>query len=71
MDFLQSHQKLAVKIDLKSKLKAALETNKDFASEMVEIETPAGENSFAINGRLLKGDQSFPYRILIQFKPKQ
>jgi len=67
-DFLQSHHKFTGKIDLKRKLKAALETGKDFTSEMVEIETPAGENSIAIIGRLLKGDQNFPYRILIQFK---
>lgn len=66
-DFLQSHQKLAGKIDLKRKLKTALETDKSFTSEMIEMESPAGENSFTINGRILKRDQKFPYRILIHF----
>jgi two-component system CheB/CheR fusion protein len=66
-DFVKSHNDIADKIELNIKLKTALEKDKDFVSDIIDIKTPSGQKSYAIKGRILKNDKNFPYRILIQF----
>ncbi|WP_020588479.1 chemotaxis protein CheB [Desulfobacter curvatus] len=56
---------------LGTQLKAAMETNKDFISDMISFETASGEKKYTIKGTILKGDKNCPYRILLQFIPEQ
>ena len=57
--------------DLKTQLKTAMETNKDFISDMMDFETAFGKKSYKIKGSIFKKDKTFPYRILLQFLSKQ
>jgi two-component system CheB/CheR fusion protein len=68
MDFIPPLKKmLSQKQDLKTQLKTAMETNKDFISDIIDFETAFGKKSYTIKGSILKKDKSFPYRILLQF----
>jgi two-component system CheB/CheR fusion protein len=55
------------KLDLESKLKTAMEQGTDFKTQAFEIELPEGKQQFTIQGRVVKKDEDFPYRILLQF----
>jgi len=68
MDFISPLKKVILqKDDLKTLLKTALETNKDFISDVIDFETAFGKKSYTIKGSILKKDKTFPYRILLQF----
>jgi hypothetical protein len=68
MDFIPPLKKmLSQKQDLKTQLKTAMETNKDFISDIIDFETAFGKKSYRIKGSILKKDKNFPYRILLQF----
>ncbi|WP_321495956.1 chemotaxis protein CheB [uncultured Desulfobacter sp.] len=53
---------------LETQLKTAMETNKDFISDIIEIETASGKKNYTIKGSILKGDTNSPHRILLQFR---
>ena len=67
MDMLGVQNHILEQIDLKSELKTALKQNKNFKTRAFEIETPEGKQRFAINGQIIRKDDDFPYRILLQF----
>ena len=56
------------KADLNAKLKSALEKDRDFEINNFEMQLPEGEQRFTLHGRIIKGNEKFPYRILLQFK---
>jgi two-component system, chemotaxis family, CheB/CheR fusion protein len=58
-------------LKLKSKLENALMKDKDFNTERFEMETPQGKRNFSIDGRIIKSDADFPYRLLLEFIMKQ
>jgi hypothetical protein len=45
--------------------------DKDFKTESFEMETPQGKRNFSIDGRIIKSDADFPYRLLLEFIMKQ
>jgi len=72
MDFISPLKKApSQKKDLETQLKTAMETNKDFISDMMDFETASGKKNYTIKGSVLKGDKNSPYRILLQFIPEQ
>jgi hypothetical protein len=58
-------------LKLKSKLENALMKDKDFKTESFAMETPQGKRNFSIDGRIIKSDADFPYRLLLEFIMKQ
>lgn len=72
MDFIPPLKKeSSQKTELEAQLKTALETNKDFISDLIDFETASGKKNYTIKGSVLKGDKNSLYRILLQFRPEQ
>ena len=55
------------KIDLASKLKTALKKEIDFTTETFTIDSSVGIYNYKIQGRIIKKEKKFPYRILLSF----
>jgi two-component system CheB/CheR fusion protein len=70
-DMLGFHSGITEQTDLNSKLKTALEKSTDFKTQPFEIESPKGKQSFTILGRVIKKDEDFPYRVLLQFEKQR
>lgn len=66
-DFVSLQSSIFKPIALKSELKAAVKEGKDFTTRAVEMTSPEGSQRFAIYGRIIKGSDDYPYRILLQF----
>ena len=47
-----------------------MEENKGFETPAVEFHTPEGPKRFSICARVIKEEESFPYRILVHFLKK-
>jgi len=55
--------------DLQAKLQAAQEGDEDFETEAFQLNSPEGEQTMAIRGRIIRqGESQRPYRILLHFK---
>jgi two-component system CheB/CheR fusion protein len=67
MDFLSDQSVIFDSIGLKSELESALKKGKDFTTRPVEVKSPEGSQRFAIHGRIIKGGDDYPYRILLHF----
>jgi two-component system CheB/CheR fusion protein len=67
MDFLSLKPGIFETIELKSELAAAISQDKDFTTHPVEVKSPDGIQRFTIHGRIIKGDDDDPYRILLHF----
>jgi len=52
--------------DLESGLKAALDQGKDFKKQAIEIDTSEGRQKYAVSGHVIKKEEDFPCRILLQ-----
>ncbi|MDZ7699887.1 MAG: chemotaxis protein CheB [Deltaproteobacteria bacterium] len=67
MDFVAARPDLSKAADLTAPLKTALEQNRDFETSAFDVKTPEGNQRFRIQGRIIKKDPQFPYRILLHF----
>ena len=70
-DIVNLQGSITDQLKLKSKLENALRKDKNFKTEDFEMETPQGKKSFSIDGRIIKSDADFPYRLLLEFIMKQ
>ncbi len=68
MELLGFQSGVLEQVTLKSKLKTALENGQNFETEAIEINLPAGKQTFVIKGSIIKLDADFPYRILLKFE---
>jgi len=67
MDLLSRQRSIFETIDLTSELKTALDNDTDFTTGSFEINSVEGSQRFALHGRIIKGSDDSPYRILLQF----
>lgn len=67
LELLSAQSSILDAIDLRSKLKTALKDNKDFTTRTLQMKSPGGNQQFVIHGRIIKGGDDYPYRILLQF----
>jgi two-component system CheB/CheR fusion protein len=68
LDLIGLQRRVFNSIELKPILEKALEQNHDFTSPAFELKTTEGSRNFIIHGRIIKGDEKFPYRILLHFR---
>ena len=66
-DIVDLQGSITDQLKLKSKLEIALGKDKNFKTEDFEMETPQGKKRFSIDGRIIKSDADFPYRLLLEF----
>jgi two-component system CheB/CheR fusion protein len=67
LDLLSAQPSSLEAIDLGSKLETALKEDKDFTTRAFEMKSPGRNQRFVIHGRVIKGGDDYPYRILLQF----
>jgi len=66
-DIVNLQGSITDQLKLKSELENALRKGKDFQTEEFDMETPQGVKKFSIDGRIIKSDPDFPYRLLLEF----
>ena len=67
LDLLSANLSSFESIDLKSKLQAALMKDKDFTTRPFEVNSPKEAQRFTIQGRIIRGGDHSPYRIILHF----
>jgi hypothetical protein len=67
MDLLGKQFKILGQITMGSKLKTALKDGHSFKTEAFEVHSAAGKQKFSLHARIIKKDEDFPYRILLEF----
>lgn len=70
-DIVNLQSSITEQLKLKSKLKNALMQGKNFKTEDFDVETPQGKKRLSIEGRIIKSDPGFPYRLLLEFIMKR
>lgn len=72
MEFEKMHTGIPKQQGLESKLKTALKQGKDFTIETVELKSQEEKIKYTIEAKIIKKEDDFPYRILIQYvNPRQ
>jgi two-component system CheB/CheR fusion protein len=69
--FFKLHDSISKNTDLQSDLQTAFHDNTDFSTKTFTLQTIDEEHLFMINGRVIKNEKNYPYRILLHFEKQK